>query len=178
MFVVLEGPKATGKTTLVKLLAKKLRDDGYEVVETSEPNEDFFTNITDYSEILKSRKKHVKRRIRPALKEGKIVICSRFYYSTVVYQGSDNMDWVIRADHRNEIGLYPDVLIYLSAPLQILIERRMKRKDTFSLTEIQEEIALYNMIQQDPVNADRDINDILDECYIRIGKKLIEERNE
>lgn len=103
VFISLEGPDGSGKTTQVKLLAQHLRNCGYEVVETREPGgtpisdkirEIILDNanaaMTARTEALlyaAQRAQHVEEKILPALKSGMIVLTDRYADSTYVYQG-------------------------------------------------------------------------------------------
>lgn len=106
LFIVIEGIDGTGKSTQVGLLAEKLRQLGYFVVETREPTDgkygrkirQLFVNRTSVSPeeelnlFLEDRAQHVREVIKPSLAEGYIVISDRYYLSTVAYQGANGMD--------------------------------------------------------------------------------------
>jgi dTMP kinase len=105
IFISFEGVDGSGKSTILKMLYKKLLDEGKEVVLTREPGgtnnkiaEDIRTlllNKVEYSfdyraEALlfaASRAQHVSDFINPSLEEGKIVLCDRYIDSSLVYQG-------------------------------------------------------------------------------------------
>ncbi len=102
-FVTFEGGEGTGKSTQLKLLADSFRSRGVAIVQTREPGG------TPEAEVLRSllvngdpgrwtaeaeallnyaaRSSHLRQVIRPALAEGKIVLCDRFSDSTRAYQG-------------------------------------------------------------------------------------------
>jgi len=101
-FIVFEGPDGSGKTTQVDLLHRALSRDGFKCVITEEPGgtsegkkiRDILLNpafcICAKAELflfLADRSEHVYRIIQPALERGDVVICSRYFYSTLVYQG-------------------------------------------------------------------------------------------
>ena len=103
MFITLEGPEGSGKTTAVEAAVKKLNELGYEVVRTREPGgtpiaEQIRNVILDKSNVAMdprteallyaaSRRQHLVEKVWPALKEGKIVICDRYLDSSLAYQG-------------------------------------------------------------------------------------------
>ncbi|MCD8209564.1 MAG: dTMP kinase [Coprobacillus sp.] len=103
MFITLEGPEGSGKTTAIKYAVSELKKRGYEIVETREPggtsiSEQIRNVILDKenkamdprTEALlyaASRRQHLVEKIWPALKEGKIVICDRYLDSSLAYQG-------------------------------------------------------------------------------------------
>lgn len=101
LFITLEGVEGVGKSTAAVGLAALLRESGYQVMLTREPGgtkgaEAIRKLILEQSVPLTpmaqtilhfaARADHVEHSIRPALKAGQIVICDRFYDSTIAYQ--------------------------------------------------------------------------------------------
>ena len=103
MFITLEGPEGSGKSSQIPALAQYLEAQGYRVLCTREPGG---TSIGDQiravltsmdnpellprTEILlflAARAQLVEQVIRPALREGKVVLCDRYGDSTLAYQG-------------------------------------------------------------------------------------------
>lgn len=103
MFITLEGPEGSGKTSQMPALADYLRKAGYDVLATREPGgtlvgdqiREILMNLKNVSIVprteillfLAARAQHVDELIRPALEAGKIVLCDRFGDSTLAYQG-------------------------------------------------------------------------------------------
>ena len=103
MFITLEGPEGSGKTTAVEAAVKKLEGMGYQIVRTREPggtpiSEQIRNVILDKGNTAMdgrteallyaaSRRQHLVEKVWPALKEGKIVICDRYLDSSLAYQG-------------------------------------------------------------------------------------------
>ncbi|MCS7231717.1 MAG: dTMP kinase [Elusimicrobiota bacterium] len=102
LFIVFDGPEGAGKSTQAKLLFDHLKSKNYDVVLTREPGGSKVSEairkiilspsykITPLTELLlyeAARAQHIEEIIIPSLKKNKIVICDRFYYSTIVYQG-------------------------------------------------------------------------------------------
>ncbi len=102
-FITFEGGEGVGKTTQVNLLARKLTELGFKVHVTREPGGDvigesirtvlksFVDSMDPMCETLllfAGRRDHYVKVIEPLLKSGTIVICDRFYDSTLVYQGA------------------------------------------------------------------------------------------
>ena len=103
MFITLEGPEGSGKTTAVEAAVKKLEEMGYQIVRTREPGgtpiADQIRNVildkqntamdgrTEALLYAASRRQHLVEKVWPALKEGKIVICDRYLDSSLAYQG-------------------------------------------------------------------------------------------
>lgn len=103
MFITLEGPEGSGKTTAVEFAVTRLIEMGYEIVRTREPGgtpiaeqirnvilDKENTKMDPRTEALlyaASRRQHLVEKVWPAIKEGKIVICDRFLDSSLAYQG-------------------------------------------------------------------------------------------
>ncbi len=103
MFITLEGPEGSGKSTQIKRLAKRLEAMGYPVVTTREPggtpigdqirhvlvrleNKELHPR-TEILLFLAARAQLVEQGIKPALQDGKIILCDRYGDSTLAYQG-------------------------------------------------------------------------------------------
>ena len=103
MFITLEGPEGSGKTTAVEAAVKKLEEMGCQIVRTREPggtpiSEQIRNVILDKGNTAMdgrteallyaaSRRQHLVEKVWPALKEGKIVICDPYLDSSLAYQG-------------------------------------------------------------------------------------------
>ncbi|MRR18448.1 MAG: dTMP kinase, partial [Deltaproteobacteria bacterium] len=103
LFITLEGPDGSGKTTVSQYLMKALVQRGFDVVVTREPGgieiaEQIRHVILDpkntamdvKTEALlyaASRRQHLIEKVLPALSEGKLVLCDRFVDSSLAYQG-------------------------------------------------------------------------------------------
>ena len=143
MFITLEGPDGSGKTTQARRLAEWLREHGHDVVLTREPGG---TDIGDQiravlhdpgngamdarTEILlysASRAQHVAQQIRPALAAGRIVISDRYADSTLAYQGYGrglNLETLRRITSFATGGLTPDLTLYLDITPEEGLQRR------------------------------------------------------
>ncbi|MDF7674895.1 dTMP kinase [Acetobacteraceae bacterium ESL0709] len=99
--ITFEGNEGVGKSTQSRLLAEKLGQEGYDVVLTREPGgtkgaeelrnillfgEAEFSSCSEILLHMAARLDHVEKMIKPALAEGKVVICDRFHDSTIAYQ--------------------------------------------------------------------------------------------
>ncbi len=149
LFLTFEGIDGSGKTTQMRLLAGRLRQQGYDVVETVEPGGTVIgaqirrilldaanQQMAPSTELLlyfASRAQNLVECIRPALGRGQVVISDRFTDSTMVYQGfarglGEN---VVKDLHRIACGgLRPDLTIYIDIDLDTSLARARKRNRT------------------------------------------------
>jgi dTMP kinase len=142
-FVCVEGLDASGKTTQAKLLTANLRRKGFDAVYTTEPSggqvgrliRSFVLNREERVPIAleallfaADRVDHVEGEVKPLLKEGKVVVCDRYVYSSLAYQGAAGLDvgWI---EYVNRFALTPDQAILIDVPTDIVLER-LKRKKT------------------------------------------------
>ncbi|MCP1241246.1 dTMP kinase [Acetobacter lambici] len=143
LFITLEGGEGVGKSTQLRLLRDALQSQGHKVLATREPGgspgaEDlrqlllFGKNpLSLRAEILThfaARFDHVDKVIRPALAEGRIVLCDRFTDSTMAYQGygraeGDPAILDLIAVLQNQLGLTPDMTFLLQAPRDVTRHR-------------------------------------------------------
>jgi dTMP kinase len=131
-FIVLEGPDGSGKSTQAELLAKRLEEDGYACVVTEQPGgteegrriRDILLDPnfqidprTELFLFLADRAEHVSKIVQPALAEHKVVISSRYFYSTLVYQGLVRdvapYDFLLKMNLFAVDRLLPDLVFYL-----------------------------------------------------------------
>lgn len=146
MFISLEGMEGSGKSTVLKKLHAWLEGEGYEVLLTREPGGSELgktlrallldvenTDITSEAELfmyLADRAQHVSQVIKPALEEGKVVLCDRYADSTVVYQGYGRGLDPNLLHSFNEVatkGLWPDVSLLLDVEPEIGLRRALSR---------------------------------------------------
>lgn len=146
LFITLEGGEGTGKTTQIQNLSEALGQQGYEVVLTREPGgtpeaekirsllvERDGGDWTSMAEVLlffAARNMHVEKLIKPALAEGKIVICDRFTDSTRAYQAyGHGLDIKLIEDAKTlSIGDFePDMTFVLDLPVAQGLTRAGKR---------------------------------------------------
>ena len=148
-FITFEGTEGGGKSTQINLLATRLRERGLTVRTLREPGgtpigEEIRHTLqhsaqnaamTAEAELLlmnASRAQLVREVIRPALLAGEIVLCDRFYDSTVAYQGYGrglDLDTVRRVIAFAVGDTRPDLTILLHVPTDVS-ETRRKTRDT------------------------------------------------
>jgi dTMP kinase len=146
-FITFEGGEGSGKSTHAKRLAEKLKSLGLEVVVTREPGGSPGAEIirhvllsgaakplgaeTETILFAAARDDHVRQVIRPALLDGKWVICDRFIDSTRVYQGTlGKVDQkLIRGLERVTVGAaMPDLTFLLDVPANVGLARATRRR--------------------------------------------------
>jgi len=142
LFITLEGIDGSGKDTQAKMLAKYLEKKGYSVLITREPGgtsvgekiREILLNpeiekVDSRAEVLlfaASRAQIVSNVIKPALKEGKIVISNRYVDSSYTYQGiarEMGLDWVIAVNEWATRELLPDITFFLNIPEEVGLKR-------------------------------------------------------
>lgn len=141
-FITFEGIEGVGKSTQVRLLAEALKQDGVPVCMTREPGgtpageaireillHRNATPIDDNTELLlifSARAQHLAQVVRPALTEGKVVVCDRFTDATYAYQAGGRgipRERIAQLEHWVQEGLRPDLTLLLDAPVTISRER-------------------------------------------------------
>ncbi len=146
LFVTFEGGEGAGKSTQIRRLADALRARGHEVVVTREPGgspgaeavrhvllsgaaESFGTRMEAIL-FAAARNDHVEEIIRPALGQGKVVLCDRFMDSSRVYQGvTGNLepDFIETLQRVAINGVVPDCTLMLDLPAKAGLERAKRR---------------------------------------------------
>ena len=141
-FISFEGNDGSGKSTQARLLAKRLEQSGYEVVLTREPggtkvgekirdilldrdNNDM-DNLTEAMLYAAARAQHVRQVIKPALRQGKLVISDRFVDSSIAYQGAGRglgLDLVQAINSPAVAGCMPNLTVFLKLTPQMGLER-------------------------------------------------------
>lgn len=144
MFITLEGPEGSGKTSQIPALKAFICSKGYDVVVTREPGgtdvgdqiREVLMNLKNVSivprtEILlfqAARAQHVEEVIRPALAAGKVVICDRFGDSTLAYQGyghQTDLETLTYLVNYATGGLKPDLTLLLDIPVKEGMQRKV-----------------------------------------------------
>jgi dTMP kinase len=148
MFITLEGPEGSGKTTAVNAAVEKLIEMGYEIVRTREPGgtpiaeqirnvilDKGNTTMDPRTEALlyaASRRQHLVEKVWPAIKEGKIVICDRFLDSSLAYQGGARglgVEEVLNVNLFATENTWPDLTLLFDMDPEIGLERIAKNAD-------------------------------------------------
>ena len=145
MFIVIEGIESSGKTTLIHSLLERFAIDGHDVLITREPGGtamgdavrtiflDRTLEIHPLSEAFlanAARAQHVAEVVRPALDEGRTVLCDRFIDSTLAYQGYGrglDLEAIRELCDYAAGGLQPDLVLLLDLPVSAVRSRLEER---------------------------------------------------
>ena len=148
LFITLEGPEGSGKSSAIKIVVEKLKALGYEIVMTREPggtpiSEQIRNVILDNNNTEEdprteallyaaSRRQHLVEKIWPAINEGKIVICDRYLDSSLAYQGHARglgIDNILKVNEYATEGTFPDLTLLFDIEPEIGFERINKNKN-------------------------------------------------
>ena len=155
LFVTFEGGEGCGKSTQAGVLCQKLRQQNVPAIVTHDPGGTALGSeiaeslkwkpeilISPQAELLLFAASHaqlVREVIRPALAEGKTVICDRFTHSTLAYQGYGRGLRLNMIETLNSLAtqdLKPDIIILLDLPAEEGLSRKRTRKDSFESEEL------------------------------------------
>jgi dTMP kinase len=148
MFITLEGPEGSGKTSNTPYLVEYLREKGYTVFPTREPGgTSIGEQIREVIHDLKNVEMHpraetllyqaaraqiVEQVIQPRLKAGEIVISDRYYDSTIAYQGyghQQDLEQVRALVKYATGGLTPDLTVLLDVDVDEGLRRKKKENE-------------------------------------------------
>ena len=147
LFITFEGADGCGKTTQIELLNKYLLNKGHETLLTREPGAkglgvklreillNYDGEVSPNCEsflFLADRAQHIDCIIKPALEEGKIILCDRHTDSTVAYQGYGRGLDIERINYLNNVatsGLKPDLTIVFDIDIETSMKRVGSQKD-------------------------------------------------
>lgn len=165
LFIVMEGPDGSGKTTQINLLEQYLKEAGYECLITREPggtvigeevrelilNPEYkeMSPVTEMLLYAASRAQLVHEVIGPALEAGKIVISDRFVDSSIVYQGiARNLGIsTVAAVNTPGIGIYrPDGIFFIDLSEAEGIRRKKNQKKLDRME--QESIDFHHLVSE------------------------------
>ncbi len=193
--IILEGIDGCGKSTVAKRLAKAL---GENVVLTREPTDSWMgkavkdgdgKEVSPYTDALlfmTDRAYHVAEMVEE-IKKGKLIVCDRYYHSTVAYQTAslkrkglgDNFGWLLDANTR--IAIKPDVTYLLRVPVDVALERMSDRpeKSRFEKAEFLQEVSTNydRLASMDStivmIDATKDPDEVLEQILSDIKERNI-----
>lgn len=165
-FIAFEGINGCGKTTLMRRVSERLRATGSHVVDTREPGGTPLgaeirklllawdgDKKSDRAELLlfaADRAEHIDKVIRPSREAGSWVLCDRFIYSTITFQGHGRgirRDWIDQANALATQGFLPDLVVLLDldpSSARARVEARIGNgRDSFE----EEELSFHTRIR-------------------------------
>ena len=165
MFITLEGPEGSGKTSHIPYLVEYLREKGYTVFPTREPGGTSISEqIRDILHDLKNAEMHprtetllyqaaraqiVEQVIKPCLANGEIVISDRYYDSTIAYQGyghQQDLEQVVALVKYATGGLVPDLTILLDLDVDVGLKRKKQNGLEWNRMDAHE-VAFYERVR-------------------------------
>ena len=165
MFITLEGPEGSGKTSHIPLLVEFLRGEGYAVFSTREPGGTSISEqIRDILHDLKNTEMHprtetllyqaaraqiVEQVIQPRLAAGEIVISDRYYDSTIAYQGyghQQDLEQVRGLVRYATGGLTPDLTILLDLDVEVGLRRKKQNQSEWNRMD-DHEVKFYERVR-------------------------------
>lgn len=145
-FISFEGGEGAGKSTQIRRLAERLQATGHDVIVTREPGgslgaeairellvngaADRWSPVTETLLMYAARRDHVERVIRPALAQGKVVLCDRFADSTRAYQGAGGdapASLIASLEEHVLNGTVPVLTLILDLPAEVGLQRAEAR---------------------------------------------------
>lgn len=202
MFITLEGPEGSGKTSHIPYLVEYFREKGYTVFPTREPGgTSIGEQIREILHSLKNTEMHprtetllyqaaraqfVEQVVRPRLALGEIVLSDRYADSTLAYQGyghQQDLEQVRALIEYATGGLLPDLTILLDVDVEIGLKRKQKadewnRLDGYTVDFHRRVRAGYlEMAKREPlrwrvVDASREWKSVQEEIRGLIEKRL------
>jgi len=194
-FVVFEGIDGCGKSSVSKLVAKRL---GPKAVLTREPTDSFLgkavrkgdtKKISPYADALlfmADRALHTQE-ISKLITKGKTVVSDRYYHSTVAYQAAalegvfegDAFKWLLDANLR--ISIHPDLTVLLTIPPELGLERIRNRRKLSRweklgfLRKVDRNYLRLASIDEDIVKIDaaKDLDSVVDEALSLIRRRKL-----
>jgi dTMP kinase len=142
LFITIEGPDGSGKTSVVKEVSKKLQEININHITTREPGgidiaeqirgiilDKANTAMDAKTEALlyaAARRQHLVEKVIPTINQGAHVICERFVESSLAYQGSGRQLGIDEVFSINQFAIgnfMPNLTIFLDIDPQVGLKR-------------------------------------------------------
>ncbi len=179
IFVCIEGLDGSGKTTHAHRLVRNLQERGFDAVYTTEPGrgelgkfirasvlqgKDRVPRVVEAVLFAVDRVEHMEKDVKPALREGKVVVSDRCVYSSLAYQGAAGLDleWI---EEINRFALPPDLALYIDVPPEVVVKRIRRKKSVMERLETQRRVKEVYMEFVDngklmPIDGDRNKSEV------------------
>jgi len=193
VLIDLEGIDGCGKSTQSKFLMEKFEENNEKTIILKEPTSGKYgkklwemlsgkreaTTEQILDLFVMDRKEHVDEKINPALKEGKIVLMDRYYYSTMAYQAAAGID-INRIRKDNEFAPKPDIVLIFDLPADLAMKRVKGHSvaDVFEKEEHLEKVReAYLNLRDDPLVRIIDSTRTPEEIFKEVWKLVSEVKN-
>lgn len=165
-FITVEGCEGSGKTSIIKLICEDFEKRGIKYLQTREPGGskiseqirnvilnvdntkmDYMTEALLYAA---SRRQHLEEIVKPALNDGKIVLCDRYLDSSLAYQGYARglgIEEVYNINMYATSGFLPDLTIYIDIPVEVGLERIKENNRDVNRLDL-EKVAFHNKVRE------------------------------
>ncbi len=206
MFVTIEGPEGSGKSSVTKEVVKLLEKDGEQVVLTREPGgtpiaeqiREVILNkentamdpVTEALLYAAARRQHLKEKVWPLSKEGKIIISDRFLDSSLAYQGGARglgIDYILEMNQFATEGYYPDLTLLFDIDPRIGLARIAANKGREVNRLDLEKIDFHDSVRQTflslakrfperfvILDASKPFDEVVQDAYHAIKHKLVQ----
>ncbi len=189
-FICIEGVDGCGKTTQAKILVRNLRHRGFDAVYTTEPSvgqvgklirrfvlarQKRVSTALEALLFAADRVDHGYEEVKPLLKLGKIVVCDRYVYSSLAYQGAAGLDlgWI---DRINEFALKPNLALFLDVAPEMVMGRLKKKKSVMETVQNLKKVrAVYLKLVQEQRLIALDGNQSVEEVSKSVLKTVLGE---
>lgn len=202
LFITFEGADGSGKTTQLNNIKSFLEQKGFDVVITREPgaleigqkirnillhHDGIVADRCEMFLFLADRAQHVETFIKPAIQDGKIVLCDRHTDSTIAYQGYGRGQNITLLKELNEIAvnsIKPDLTLVFDVSTEVAQERVGSEKDRMESAGIEFHKKVRNgyleLQKQEPdriklINANNPIEEVFEDTK-KIVDKLLQEK--
>jgi len=190
-FIVIEGLDGSGQSTQVSHLAEFLANNGHNVIATKEPTiesqagkrvreileKHIEINPLEFQKLyVQDREEHLNSKVIPALKENKIVVSDRYFFSTFAY-GTAHGSELEKLIELNNNFLYPDIIFLLEVKPKVCIKRIEERGSHIDLFEKEEKLSrVWDIYKTFPsrfkniylIDGERSIEEIAEEIKEKV----------
>jgi|TARA_B100001750_G_scaffold14399_1_gene10258 dTMP kinase len=199
LFIVFEGLDGSGKSTQQQLLNAKLKSDKISTISFREPGSTMIGNqiveilqsdqkLSPLSELLLfyvSRSAIIEEKIKPALDNHDVVICDRYFYSSIAYQGYGrgiDINFINQINDQVVKNIIPDLIFYMDINWEekknrkgINVKDRFEKEDRNFHNKVRsgyKSLAKKDLDKWKIIDAEEDVNKISSFIYETVKSKL------
>ena len=199
LFIVFEGLDGSGKSTQQQLLNAKLKSDKISTISFREPGSTMIGNqiveilqsdqkLSPFSELLLfyvSRSAIIEEKIKPALDNHDVVICDRYFYSSIAYQGYGrgiDINFINQINDQVVKNIIPDLIFYMDINWEekknrkgINVKDRFEKEDRNFHNKVRsgyKSLAKKDLDKWKIIDAEEDVNKISSFIYETVKSKL------